>query len=111
MGVVGSRLGEHAAEGAPGRGFSPRGGLPTQCNLACPFCYRDPPRVDRLSLPQIGAVMRSLPVRSVNLGTGENGMHPDFRLMLDQLRREPIKLTITSNGYSIEVLEDAEVTA
>ncbi|MEZ5785502.1 MAG: hypothetical protein R3D62_03215 [Xanthobacteraceae bacterium] len=44
--------------------------------------------------------MRWLPVRSVNLGTGENGMHPDFGAILDELRREPINLTITSNGYS-----------
>ncbi len=111
MAVVASRLGEHAAEGPPAGAFALGVGLTNECNLACSFCYRDPTRVDRLSLSQIGAVMRSLPVRSVNLGTGENGMHPDFRLMLDQLRREPIKLTITSNGYSIEVLEDAEVTA
>jgi radical SAM protein with 4Fe4S-binding SPASM domain len=86
-------------------------GLTNECNLACAFCYRDPSRVDRLSLEQVRAVMKSLPVRSVNLGTGENGMHPDFARLVDYLRSEPIKLTITSNGYSIEVLGDSEVTA
>jgi len=30
--------------------------------------------------------MESLPIRSVNLGTGENGMHPQFREILDYLR-------------------------
>ena len=55
--------------------------------------------------------MKGLPVRSVNLGTGENGMHPDFAALVNYLRSEPIKLTITSNGYSIEALDDAEVTA
>ena len=55
--------------------------------------------------------MRSLPVRSVNLGTGENGMHPEFGALVNYLRREPIKLTITSNGYSIAALDDLEVTA
>jgi radical SAM protein with 4Fe4S-binding SPASM domain len=30
---------------------------------------------------------------------------------VDYLRSEPIKLTITSNGHSIEVLDDSEVTA
>jgi radical SAM protein with 4Fe4S-binding SPASM domain len=85
-------------------------GLTNACNLACAFCYRDPTRLDRLSCEQVRAVMCSLPVRSVNLGTGENGMHPDFSQLLDQLRREPINLTITSNGYSIEVLDDAQVT-
>jgi radical SAM protein with 4Fe4S-binding SPASM domain len=53
--------------------------------------------------------MERLPVRSVNLGTGENGMHPDFREMLAWFRSQPVKLTITSNGHSVEVLEDAEL--
>jgi len=86
-------------------------GLTNECNLACDFCYRDPTRVDRLALDQVRSVMRSLPVRSVNLGTGENGMHPNFPQLLEFLRHEPIKLTITSNGHSIEVLDDEQVTA
>jgi radical SAM protein with 4Fe4S-binding SPASM domain len=86
-------------------------GLTNECNLSCSFCYRDPTRVDRLSLDQVRSVVERLPVRSVNLGTGENGMHPDFGSMLAYLRAQPFKLTITSNGHSIEVLDDAEVTA
>jgi len=94
-----------------GRSFALGIGLTNECNLACDFCYRDPTRVDRLSLEQVQAVMNGLPVRSVNLGTGENGMHPDFSRLVAYLRAEPIKLTITSNGYSIAALDDAEVTA
>ncbi|MFL6936837.1 MAG: radical SAM/SPASM domain-containing protein [Xanthobacteraceae bacterium] len=86
-------------------------GLTNECNLSCSFCYRDPTRVDRLSLDQVRAVLDRLPVRSVNLGTGENGMHPDFKPMLDLLRAEPIKLTITSNGHSIAVIADEDVRA
>jgi radical SAM protein with 4Fe4S-binding SPASM domain len=86
-------------------------GLTNECNLACAFCYRDPTRVDRLSLEHVRSVLEALPVRSVNLGTGENGMHPEFAGLLDYLRGEPIKLTITSNGYSIEVLDDAQLGA
>src|ERR1700687_1563582 len=55
--------------------------------------------------------MESLPVRSVNLGTGENGMHPQFREILDYLRTLPVKLTITSNGHSAAVLTDDELRA
>ncbi|HVP51066.1 MAG TPA: radical SAM protein, partial [Terriglobales bacterium] len=55
--------------------------------------------------------MERLPVHSVNLGTGENGMHPDFRAILAYLRTRPVKLTMTSNGHSIAVLEDSEVRA
>jgi radical SAM protein with 4Fe4S-binding SPASM domain len=86
-------------------------GLTNECNLGCAFCYRDPARVDRLSLEQVRAVMESLPVRSVNLGTGENGMHPDFREILAYLSALPVKLTITSNGHSALVLTDDELRA
>ena len=86
-------------------------GLTNECNLACAFCYRDPSRSDRLSLDQVKAVMERLPVRSVNLGTGENGMHPDFKAILSYLRTKPVKLTITSNGHSIALLEEDELRA
>jgi radical SAM protein with 4Fe4S-binding SPASM domain len=86
-------------------------GLTNECNLACAFCYRDPTRTDRLSLDQVKSVMERLPIRSVNLGTGENGMHPEFRAILAYLRTQPIKLTVTSNGHSVAVLEDDELRA
>jgi len=86
-------------------------GLTNECNLACTFCYRDPTRADRLSLDQVKAVMECLPVRSVNLGTGENGMHPDFKAILAYLQTKPVKLTITSNGHSVAVLDDNELRA
>ncbi len=86
-------------------------GLTNECNLACAFCYRDPTRADRLSLEQVKAVMERLPVRSVNLGTGENGMHPDFRAILAYLSAQPVKLTLTSNGHSVAVLTDSELRA
>jgi radical SAM protein with 4Fe4S-binding SPASM domain len=86
-------------------------GLTNECNLACSFCYRDPTRTDRLSLDQVKAVLERLPVDSVNLGTGENGMHPDFNAILAYLRTTGVKLTITSNGHSVAVLEDDELRA
>jgi radical SAM protein with 4Fe4S-binding SPASM domain len=96
---------------APDAGISLGLGLTNECNLACAFCYRDPARTDRLSMDQVEAVMERLPVRSVNLGTGENGMHPDFKAILAYLQTKPVKLTITSNGHSVAVLEDNELCA
>src|SRR5213082_999275 len=84
-------------------------GLTNECNLTCSFCYRDPTRADRLSLDQVKTVMDRLPVRSVNLGTGENGMHPDFKAVLAYLHTQFVKLTITSNGHSVAALEDDEL--
>src|ERR1700739_1749941 len=95
----------------PDDGISLGLGLTNECNLKCAFCYRDPTRADRLSLEQVKSVIECLPVRSVNLGTGENGMHPDFKAILVYLRTKPIKLTITSNGHSVAALEDKELRA
>lgn len=102
-----------AAAGMPGHGIGIALGLglTNECNLACAFCYRDPARTDRLSLEQVKSVMERLPVRSVNLGTGENGMHPEFKAILAYLRTREVKLTITSNGHSVTVLEDQELRA
>ena len=38
-------------------------------------------------------------------------MHPDFKVILAYLRTKPVKLTITSNGHSVAVLEDVELRA
>src|ERR1700729_3623041 len=95
----------------PDAGISLGLGLTNECNLSCAFCYRDPARTDRLSLEQVKSVMDRFPIRSVNLGTGENGMHPEFKAILAYLRTQPVKLTITSNGHSVAVLEDSELRA
>ena len=106
------------AEALPGaagvgaeQGFALGIGLTNECNLSCAFCYRDPTRVDRLDLDQVRAVLDRLPVKSVNLGTGDNGMHPRFREMLALLRSRNVKLTMTSNGLSVAVLDDDELRA
>src|SRR5438445_437109 len=96
---------------APKAGISLGLGLTNECNLTCAFCYRDQHRADRLSLEQVKAVMERLPIHAVNLGTGENGMHPEFKAILKYLREKSVKLTITSNGHSVAVLEDNELRA
>ncbi len=112
MSVSSSRQSANAfSERASDTGISLGLGLTNECNLSCAFCYRDPTRADRLTLDQVKSVMVRLPVRSVNLGTGENGMHPDFKSILAYLRTQPVKLTITSNGHSVAVLEDDDLRA
>jgi radical SAM protein with 4Fe4S-binding SPASM domain len=111
-GVVAMALESATAGGTQERrSFALGLGLTNECNLACAFCYRDPARTDRLSLDQVRRVVESVPLRSVNLGTGENGMHPEFQAMLAYLRRQPLKLTMTSNGYSVKVLPEADLEA
>jgi radical SAM protein with 4Fe4S-binding SPASM domain len=104
----------HAAtnkEALERRSFALGLGLTNECNLACAFCYRDPARTDRLDLEQVRRVVESVPLRSVNLGTGENGLHPDFAAILAYLRQRPLKLTMTSNGHSVRILPDEDLRA
>lgn len=109
--MAGAQPGAGTATGTPATSFALGIGLTNECNLACSFCYRDPTRVDRLSLAEVRAVMERLPVRSVNLGTGENGLHPEFRQIVAYLRGLPIKLTMTSNGHSVAVTPDEDLPA
>jgi MoaA/NifB/PqqE/SkfB family radical SAM enzyme len=93
----------------PSSGYAVGLALTDDCNLACAHCYRDTIDIGRLSLADVQAICAAIPVRSVNLGTGENGLHPEFREVLAYLRTEGIRHTITTNGYSAAILSDAEL--
>ncbi|MBV8359579.1 MAG: radical SAM protein [Deltaproteobacteria bacterium] len=96
-------------EKSTGKGFSVGLGLTNECNLACAHCYRDTGRIDRLSLEDIRRACEAVPVRSVNLGTGENGLHPEFHAILQYLRERGTTIALTSNGYTAAVLRDDEL--
>ncbi len=89
--------------------FSVGLGLTNECNLRCAHCYRPDAAIDRLSLDDVLRVLDGLPVRSMNLGVGENGLHPEYVAILDALSARDITTSITSNGLSIAVLPDAAV--
>jgi MoaA/NifB/PqqE/SkfB family radical SAM enzyme len=89
--------------------FSIGVGLTNECNLRCPHCYRPDMVIDRLTLQDIQRVCDSIPVKSMNLGVGENGLHPDYHAILEFLATRGIVTSITSNGLSTEVLADAEL--
>jgi len=96
-------------EKSGGKGFSIGLGLTNECNLACAHCYRDTGRIDRLSLDDVRRVCENVPVGSVNLGTGENGLHPEFHAILEYLRERGTMVALTSNGYTAAVLNDDEL--
>ena len=84
-------------------------GLTNECNLACPHCYRPTLTQQRLSVPQVETILDNLDVGSVNLGVGENGVHPEYREMLALFREREVKTAITSNGFSLDMLTDGEL--
>jgi MoaA/NifB/PqqE/SkfB family radical SAM enzyme len=65
--------------------------------------------INRLTLQEIQRVCAAIPVKSMNLGVGENGLHPDYHAILDYLAGRGIVTSITSNGLSTELLTDAEL--
>jgi len=83
-------------------------GLTNECNLSCAHCYRGLGN-PRLTLRDLTTVLDSLDVGSVNLGTGENALHPDYHAMIDLLRAREVKLAMTSNGYSVKEMTDEEL--
>jgi len=89
--------------------FSVGIGLTNECNLQCPHCYRSDLRLDRLTFRQVRQICESIPVRSMNLGVGENGLHPEYQAILEYLTMHGIKTSITSNSTSIQLLTDEAV--
>jgi radical SAM protein with 4Fe4S-binding SPASM domain len=84
-------------------------GLTNECDLECPHCYRPDRVVERLTREDVQQVCASIPTRSMNLGVGENGLHSQYEAILDDLWKRGIKTSITSNGLSIQALDDVAV--
>src|SRR3972149_2593254 len=98
-------------ESGGANGFALGVGLTNACDLTCPHCYRETGGVDQLTLEQVAGVCECLPVRSVNLGTGENGLHPRYAEIVGALAARGVKLSLTSNGLTIERSSDETLKA
>jgi radical SAM protein with 4Fe4S-binding SPASM domain len=86
--------------------FSVGVGLTNECNLRCAHCYRPDAVTERLTRADLRRVCDAIKAASVNLGVGENGLHAEYRGILDDLAARGIKTSITSNGLSIHALDD-----
>jgi len=84
-------------------------GLTNECNLTCAHCYRPTDGIHRLSRQDVRRICDSLPVSSVNLGTGENGLHPEFIAITEHLLDRSVRTSLTTNGYTVEVMPDTLV--
>ncbi len=94
---------------APNAGYAVGIGLTNECDLSCAHCYRSQLKLDRLNLAEVKRICGSLSVSSVSLGVGENGLHPQYHQILEWLHSQNIRIALTSNGYSAEVLSDEEL--
>lgn len=90
--------------------FSVGIGLTNECNLRCAHCYRPDMAHEQLTRADVSRVCDAVTASSMNLGVGENGLHPEYLGILDDLAARAIKTSITSNGLSIHALDDAHLT-
>jgi radical SAM protein with 4Fe4S-binding SPASM domain len=83
-------------------------GATANCNLNCGHCYSKPLRGHSLSLEELKGIVEGeyKGVHSINFGTGENILNPEFGEMVDWCYDKGIKLAVTSNGYTINQLSD-----
>jgi radical SAM protein with 4Fe4S-binding SPASM domain len=87
-------------------GFSVGLGLTNDCDLACAHCYRPRGQIHNLTLGDVKLICESVAVDSVGLGTGENGLNPEFFAIIDYFTTRRIPVTLASNGYTVQNTPD-----
>lgn len=94
---------------APEDGFSLGIGATGRCNFNCKHCYSKRFRNVDLNMDDLRLIIEGKKVKSVNFGTGENILNPQFLEMVDYLYKKGIKMSITSNGYSLIKMSEADL--
>ena len=87
-------------------GFSVGLGLTNNCDLTCAHCYRPQGEIYNLTLQDVQLICESVEVDSVGLGTGENGLNPQFFAIIDYFKKSRIPVTLASNGYTVQNTPD-----
>jgi MoaA/NifB/PqqE/SkfB family radical SAM enzyme len=82
-------------------GYSVGIGLTNDCNLQCAHCYRDAGNIAYLPFDDVVSIVDSIPVDSIGMGTGENGLHPEFERIVRFLKDRGINQSVASNGYTL----------
>lgn len=79
-------------------------GTTNVCNMKCLHCYSRSSKYYYITVEEIAKLVESIQVNSINFGTGENGLNPHFTGILKYLNKRNIKMSLTSNGYTIQKL-------
>ncbi len=87
-------------------------GITSRCNLRCAHCYsRSRPQSD-MSFEMLCLLLHRVQnIRSVNLGTGESCLNPDFARMIELLLSRGVKVSLTSNGATVLKMTDDSLRA
>lgn len=82
-------------------------GLTNSCNLNCSHCYSRKMSKENLCLKDVEKIIKDYPnLSAVNLGTGESILNQELRPILKMLSSSKIKIGLTTNGLTVQSLED-----
>ncbi|EDZ95311.1 Radical SAM domain protein [Limnospira maxima CS-328] len=85
-------------------------GITSRCNARCKHCYSSSlGRQEDISLDLIQNLLSIIPVKSINLGTGEVGLHPCFEQIIEYILSNVSKVSITSNGLTLSRMSDDQL--
>jgi len=82
-------------------------GLTNKCNLNCPHCYSRPMQQNDLTLADIKTILKKYPnLKKVNFGTGESILNKNLIKIMELFREHDIQMALTTNGLTINQLDD-----
>ena len=85
-------------------------GLTSKCNCNCEHCYsRIYGNNSFLDTETLFKFFKTFQIESVNFGTGESFYHPDFLSIIHYLHQKNIKISVTTNGYTVANMTDAQL--
>lgn len=91
-------------------GYTVGVGLTDRCNVNCSHCYSRPKDGPRdLDFDLFCRMIDTLPMKSINFGTGESFLYPRFRDVLSMLSERDIEVAVTTNGWTVAELSDQEL--
>lgn len=91
-------------------GFTVGIGLTNRCNANCPHCYSRPENgYSDIEFDAIVKLVSTLPVRSVNFGTGESIFYSRFWELTERFYDAGIPMSLTSNGTTVSRAADNQL--
>lgn len=85
-------------------------GTTNRCNFNCRHCYSREEKFYDLTLDDIKKLVENIDISSINFGTGENILNPYFLDIISYVHEKNIKMSLTSNGFSISKMTDEQLS-
>jgi MoaA/NifB/PqqE/SkfB family radical SAM enzyme len=81
-------------------------GITNKCNLNCPHCYSRVMPQQTMTLESMKLILEKFPnLKSINFGTGESILNPEFPVVLEYLYSIGIEISLTTNGLTLHELD------